>query len=317
MSQGELHIVANCAKRKSARPAAALQFRHFGNEGDDLAERWLDVVASTLPKLSAVDLYRGNHWSVVRQLPALARTRGWSQATLWVASAGLGLIPADTPVAPYSATFAPHDPDSVVRGIPASERKDSTSNWWRALAAARARNIGRPATVASLVERDASASIMVLLSPAYLIALGDDLREAASKLTDRSRMVVISSAAARIAAGDLEITESGASLQLSLGGPLAALHARAARHVLDTVGPEAWSTDAARRALAALVSLKGDTMYSGARRCDSDVRRFISRALASPTPPACSTLLAQFRSTGYACEQHRFRRLYLEVARHG
>lgn len=318
MPPGELHIIANCAKRKSAAPPRALHLGHHGRRAGDLAVRWLDVVASTeATRLPATDLYQGNHWSVVRQLPALALERGWPRVTLWIASAGLGLIAANARVAPYSATFAPHDPDSVVRGVPASERTASASNWWRALATARARRSRRPTTVAALVARDPSVSIAVLLSPPYLGALAEDLREAAAQLADPRRMVVISSAAARPAAGDLELAESGAALQFSLGGPLAALHARAARHVVQTVAPETWSTAAARRALASLVSVAPRSADGGARRTDAEVRRFIARALASRTPPACSPLLAQFRASGYACEQHRFRRLYLELVGHG
>lgn len=318
MPGGELHIIANCAKRKSAPTPEMLRLGSQQRRDDGLPTRWLNAVASTsTTRMRAEDLYQGNHWSVVRQLPALARVRGWSRVTLWVASAGLGLVAADTQVASYSATFAPHDPDSVVRGVPPSERTASAAAWWRALAAARARSSRQPTTIAALVARDPSVSIAALLSPPYVGALADDLREAASQLVDPKRMVVISSAAAEKDAGELELARSGAALQPSLGGPLAALHARAARHVLQALGPDTWSTDAARHALATVATNKCRTAQGGARRSDADVRRFIARALASRTPPACSPLLEQFRASGHACEQHRFRRLYLELAARG
>jgi hypothetical protein len=91
------------------------------------AAEWLRRLAETkCETVPAADLYAGAHWRAAREAAGLA-------GRAWVASAGYGLIPFDAPIHPYSATFAPGEPDSVVPPK-AKSRPADPADWWDALA---------------------------------------------------------------------------------------------------------------------------------------------------------------------------------------
>src|SRR5207247_1803168 len=80
------------------------------------AEAWLKRVRATeATHVPAESLYSGDHWQVVRSIQNDA-TRGGPRVSIWVCSAGYGLIPLRAQIASYAATFAPYHPDSITRG---------------------------------------------------------------------------------------------------------------------------------------------------------------------------------------------------------
>src|SRR5581483_11722789 len=91
------------------------------------AAGWLKLLrrgtAGTVP---AAELYLGDHWAVVRELATRPGVR------VWVCSAGYGLVSVESPLRPYSATFAAGEPDSVCVG--AEDVTATRRAWWRALA---------------------------------------------------------------------------------------------------------------------------------------------------------------------------------------
>src|SRR4051794_14410967 len=94
---------------------AELRLRQVaGGSASVRADRWWRRLtghgSETVP---AVDLYGGDHWSIAKTLPDVARANGF-EARLWVSSAGYGLVPADAKIRAYSATFATGQPDSVL-----------------------------------------------------------------------------------------------------------------------------------------------------------------------------------------------------------
>src|SRR5262245_42286208 len=114
-----LHVVVACTDRKRRLAGAPLRLGDV--RGPTLKERchaWWGALSRAPASLPARDLYAGDHWAIARSLPSIAQSRGFIPS-LWVASAGYGLVPADLLLAPYSATFAPDSPDSIVAGCAA------------------------------------------------------------------------------------------------------------------------------------------------------------------------------------------------------
>src|SRR5438445_13309175 len=109
-------ILASCTERKRLPAPRALRLRNVRHRiaGERAARWWQQLMHEQTETLPATDLYAGGHWSVVRRLPEVARTRGL-HPSLWVISAGYGLVAANARLRPYSATFAPGHPDSVSR----------------------------------------------------------------------------------------------------------------------------------------------------------------------------------------------------------
>src|ERR1043165_9541534 len=100
-----VHVVVSCKSRKIADIPRELHMSAI--PGTSLSERvasWTGrLSAHTCPTYMAGDLYAGDHWQVVRQLPASVGSQ--LTITLWVVSAGYGLVAFDMPLKPYSATF--------------------------------------------------------------------------------------------------------------------------------------------------------------------------------------------------------------------
>src|SRR5690606_19107620 len=118
--------------------------------------------STAIPLDAALDLYAGEHWSIVRRLPPVTAS-GQSPVTLWILSAGYGLIPAKAKVRPYAATFSSGHPDCV--GSNGERRR-----WWRTLTQWPGPKPGAPRSVEALARRDPNAAIVMAVSPPYLDA---------------------------------------------------------------------------------------------------------------------------------------------------
>src|ERR1700733_7385623 len=102
---GRLLIVASCTLSKTVVVPKQLRLRRFA-QGPKRLERWCQTLREMpVETASALDLYSGGFWSVIKELPDVARQRGFAP-TLSVASAGYGLASAEARLKPYSATFA-------------------------------------------------------------------------------------------------------------------------------------------------------------------------------------------------------------------
>jgi hypothetical protein len=150
------------------------------------------------------------------------------------------------------------------------------------------------------------------MSHAYFEACTDDLREAATHLTDPDRFAVIGPPRPGTPHEDLLVPVT-AKLRPVVGGSLHALHARAAAYLLASLAGAPVSRmqlqEAARLAIA---SAPADTSRRtpGVRLSDTAVRAYIGRHTQQGGLSSATVLLRQLREQGMSCEQSRFKRLY-------
>ena len=134
-TQDQLVIVASCTLRKKRDIPGALRFRRYArsSNGATPVDAWRTALQThDVESVPAARLYAGAFWSVVSELPAIARERGIA-ASLFVASAGYGLVSAEAELKPYSATFSP-GPDSVVaHPLDRDSRAQGLRDWWQKL----------------------------------------------------------------------------------------------------------------------------------------------------------------------------------------
>lgn len=302
------HVVVTCANRKRFPIQAALLARSLarlpvGRRAGEWVQRLSHTDAPTTP---ALDLYAGEHWSVVRSIPALAAAAR-RPISLWILSAGYGLISSAAPIRPYAATFCAGHADSVAsngtRGL-----------WWGALSAWSGPEPGAPRSLTQLAKRDPSASIVVAVSPPYLEACADDLAGAAAGLDEHAQLSVICTGASSKAPGD-HLLPGDARLQHVLGGTRQALNVRVLAHLIkEHRGP--LTHDNIAGALDTLLSQQPDLVrYDRARCSDAEVTSFIRTRLRVEPSLSRSRLLREFRNSGKACEQSRFAELFETVSR--
>lgn len=314
-------IVVPCTASKHVAPGG-LRLGQVAGREESIESRfhlWQAARSSAGNVSSVRDLYAGPRWQASMRIADSARGSGRA-ADLFVASAGLGLLPIAWPVPSYSATFSRGNVDSVVpAGLGVSEHRAAAREWWRLLTHRR-RSLKR---LVRKFER-----LVVVLSPDYLDAVSDDLVAA---------------------------VQSGASgvIVFATGSPthpsLRPVWVRVRRHLRETTEtrpvPLINGLDATLlQSTAALIVSKRLSAWSSAQQVqrfldqhadpnevtnefrarmgrrpstDDDVRSFVRAQLKTSRRSATSLLKAWREDEERRCEARRFNRLYAEVVKEG
>lgn len=315
-----LNIVVSCTYRKrrvgdasKLDPALHVRLADCSGSIESRADQWWDRLQSEkLPTLAAERLYAGEHWTMSLALAEAARSKG-VPTSLSVCSAGYGLVPVDTQLKPYSATFSP-GPDSVHRpDEDACSPSEANEYWWSLLSK---RSVGSgPRTITELHEAKRGSRLIVVASERYLRALREDLL--AGGRMDPDRVLVVSSGyPERDELADL-LLPADARLQSRVGGVRQALNARLA-HLAISEQKKDEGFDAVRRRFRRRLARAPELeKFDRTPMTDTNVRRFlkarIREQIKQGVRPAHTPLLRELRDGGQACEQKRFRQLFLEV----
>lgn len=310
--RARLHVIASCADRKRSGFGEELRLRAFRDrDPEDRLQHWWRSLSMGGSRLPAQDLYVGPYWSTVRDLVTSRACRIFS-LSMWVASAGYGLVSSDAPLRPYSATFRPNAPDSVVR--PRDVGFDA-QKWWSALAALRLPRSRAPRSLVALAKSSPRSRLFVIGSPAYVSAMESDLEGALDVLGNPNRLLILS--------GDpgprSEVLSkcwlpSTARLLARVGGSLPALHARVARQILNEAPRYGLDSTTLRDRWTEIAERSPEAMKpQRSVSTDDEVKQFIRTALQQEPKLRHTRLLRDFRANGRACEQSRFRGLYQQV----
>ena len=188
MDRPRVNLLVSCSGRKTRPVSEHLRLGSLVNaDATTRVRTWVDRLSSVQEgKLAALALYAGDHWAVAKSCSSSEAFRGG--ANLWVASAGYGLMRADAPVAPYSATFSPGHADSV------SPRKSTRllQEWWRDVGAWDGPEPGTARSVEDLVLESPSDPLVVAASSDYLAAMERDILRARRHLESPELLLLIS-----------------------------------------------------------------------------------------------------------------------------
>lgn len=316
MSRG-INLVVTCTKKKLRPVRDTLQLRNVtpALPAESRASRWIERLKKASGNaVSPLSLYGGDHWSVVREL-ATKDLFGPTEIRIWVCSAGYGLIPLESRIHPYSATFAPGHPDSIACG-PASDAAETHAEWWERLAKWEGPSPQSPRTIADLARWFPDDLLLAVLSETYLLAAASDLRATVEHSARRpDRFAVLCSGVREFGVLTPHLLPSDARLQHKVGGVLASLNIRVARLLIDSTTPGEWSQKSLRVLLSAWLAEQPERVrYDREPMSDEDVRREIRRALKADPGVRPTPLLRRIRDSGRACEHSRFVRLFHETA---
>lgn len=301
-----VHIVVTCTSRKRQTVPAELHLRRTPGVGQPArASRWIQrlttAAAETLP---AEHLYAGEHWDIARYLPKHAP--GFSGATLWVASAGWGLITAQAPIRAYSATFTTRHADSVANDARGAQL------WWQELIAWPGPAPGSPRSLHGLVAGNPRDRVIIVLSQAYLAACETDLHAALTAARPGQVSLIAAGLISRPGLADWRLP-GDARLQHVVGGTRGALNVRIAADLLAAgLSDHLAMHDRLRKQLASAPAL---TVYEGRRLTDDEVLEFIEARRAIDPEVSRTRLLRELRASGRACEQARFGDVFAIAAR--
>lgn len=311
-----IHIIASCTDRKRVSVPDALKLR--GVKASDASERvslwWQRLISNTIgaEKLLGTDLYVGDHWSIVRSLPEIAASVGF-KPILWVASAGYGLVRADSWLRPYSATFATGHPDSVFRPSMTGATGRILQTWWKALAQHSGDYLDPRRSINHLAQDEPRSVFLFVGSPDYVMAVEEDWL-AASQEVRRPEQMVIVSISRRFHARPIgrHVVPCDARLQQHLGGARGSLHARLARKILSESREWPIRIDVLKARFERLLNRSRPLkIFAREPMTDEQVAEFIRIQRRQEPGISCSRLLRALRDSGRACEQSRFKGLHL------
>ncbi len=314
MKRPAINIVATCTKRKTVPAPRNLSLGRIRiNDPKARSDAWIDALnESTSATLLASELYCGDQWQVVRSLRQVGAQRG-IDVNIWVCSAGYGLIPADSYIHPYSATFSMDHADSVCR----TRRADRTAihtAWWSLLANWKGPMPEQPRSLAQLAGRFASQPLVVVASPTYIQAVQDDIISARKQLRSPDLLAIISAGAENLASLAENQIPCDSRFQHWLGGALMSLNPRIAREMLVWLKSNEWNLTRLKLYFATcLAKQPSRPRYERTQMSDEELRRFVLEESPKHPVPSASRLLRLLRDSGFACEQKRFGRIFEQI----
>lgn len=310
-----INVVVTCTKRKRLSPKRELQLRSVkGRSLEEKNKLWLQGLKRAAgKKVTARDLYAGDHWSVVRALDR-AVVESKLAVNIWICSAGYGLVGLDAKLHSYAATFAVGFPDSITRGMPKLDPRESAKEWWGFLTKWKGPTNGSPRSVAGLAKIHPHSPLLVVASPNYLTALEDDLLNAAKSLKGTGRLMIVTSASQRVSQLSEYCLPCSAVLQRVVGGARTSLNVRLARRLLEEIPADKFNHSTAQRKLVRLIRRQPKSERKPRQKTnDAAVERFIVEASKRDPRVGCDALLKRFRASGHACEYSRFRSLFRRI----
>ena len=307
-----LNIVVTCTKKKSVMPDAHMCLQDVPGRGlSTLVSSWIKRLKGFKGQtIRALDLYQGDHWQVAKSLVGINNPFGKSR--LWVCSAGYGLIPAECLIAPYSATFSTGHPDSVPERLEGGNK--DIVQWWKDVAKWSGPDPKEPRTITEIARQFPKSRILVAASNSYLQTMLEDLEIARNTLVKENHLVLFSGTGRVSNELSENLVDSDARMQGFLGGALMSLNARTLGWAIENSQETGLSPELIRKAISKKISnaIPVERM-NRTQLTDSEISEFIERQHQRGQPLIATSLLKLLRSTGFACEQKRFRKVLFQT----
>lgn len=308
-AQDTVNVVVTCALGKRGTAVPTLMVRNLARcDSHERSTEWARRVglAPQAECVRTLDLYKGEHWSVVRSIYAQSWPAQTRQVQLWIMSAGCGLLAPATLVPVYNATFTSGDQDSV------ANTSRARRSWWKTVCEIPLEGSSTPRTLSQLATRYPDAPLIVTASPGYLDAAADDLSTAALSMSSPELLTLLCRKGSLPGLLDAHKVYLSSHMRAALGGTLLAMNVRMLLVLLQGGGnlnkPHLdEQVDRFRSTCVPLVP------RSGCKVSDVAVREYISQRLASGRRLSASEALQGFRDAGSAVEQKRFQKLFRAV----
>ena len=262
--------------------------------------------------MPALNLYGGDHWviakSLINKYPNL-------NVNLWITSPGYGLINANDLITPYHATFSPNHPESVLTDHDLS-LSHANRNWWNLLQHWQPKGIHGPRSIAELASINPKNNMLIIGSARYMQLLRDDLSALFTIKSRHLENLYIISSGSNVRSGPLSanLLPSDQRLRQILGGGDTSLNIRVARLVLQLLSDGKTGFRTVESILREI--LEGIPNVPPVLRrkvTDIEISTFISNLLSEDRKVSKTYCLQQIRAQGIACQEKRFKRIFLEV----
>jgi len=292
-------VVTTCTRRKRVKPALGGTVGSLcRNEQAAVMRDWLEGLAALPAQTPASDLYAGRSFSLAKKAAAL------TGSPLFVVSAGLGLISADTRLPSYGLTVSKGNSESVASKV--AGRFDATS-WFSGLLGSEL------STSWTKVAGAGDGRVLLALTRPYAEMVSESLGRLDTNTLSRLRIFGTGLKDALPLALRQTVMPYDDRLNALLPGTRSDFAQRAMVHFVQSIAhlPLDRSGDAVAVA-SALAKAVAPVAVKRVQRTDAELLAIISGRLGPGA--SASRLLRQLRDEdGIACEQGRFGRLFREA----
>ena len=302
-----LSVITNCTNRKLVQPEPLLQASKLGRGSQDkLAIRWSQRIRNAHPVVLAGQLYGGR--AFLEAKTAAISTGG----SLWIVSAGLGLVAENKEVPSYNLTISPGSPDSLTNLV--STGHFCPQSWWKAI-----NRHKQPGSICKLVRKHPKEAFLLAVSSRYLTLISDDLLALRRSELNRIRLVgppLSTPMPDELRQVLMPYDDRLESRRLGISGTRGDFAQRAARHFATEIwckNPEAKSEEHASAVHQILSTVRSRTIPTRVKKTDLQIRALI-RKHWQQLDGRSGKMLRFFRDgLLIACEQKRFSNLFNEV----
>lgn len=293
-------VLTPCSARKQKLPIGILDAsRQRVGPQNEVVRAWITSLVSAKGQVPAQDLYQGASFS------RLQRVAASFSCSLFVVSAGLGLVAGTTRVPAYDLTLSPSAPTRIQARI--TDRFDPAA-WWQQIQTGR---------FASPLEAIATGQgrILIALTKPYAQLIGVALAQLSPAVIQRLRIFGSSLEHFLPTTLRAQIMPYDARLDVVAPGTCLDFSSRALTHFAALIATQSLqgAADDAARVCAALAPTPVPQSIRRPKASDEELLRriapFVQRGL-----PSTSALRELRKCFGIACEQSRFRRLYESVS---
>lgn len=272
-----------------------------------VTDQWLSLVQASSYCCSADNLYGGRGFK--EALSTVETNRYW----LWIISAGLGLINAQTVVPAYNLTVTPDNTHSIQSRI--SGRPFCARSWWSNLNT-RLRG-GRD--LAALVRSSPHSTVVITLSVAYANLVSSDLMQLAAHELNQIRIVgptSVESLPEPLRPCWMPYDTRFDGPDSPLPGTRADYPQRVARHFVTMIergGSEASLVDHRAGVSAFMQELAPPVRVERVRMDDDSIRSVIREHWEDANGSSTRMLRILRDNKGIRCEQGRFARIFRDL----
>jgi hypothetical protein len=289
-------IVTICTRRKkaeAAREATAVSLP-VGKQMK-VGAAWLKRLEALPASAPANEIYSGRAFAIARQAAEAINGR------LYVASAGLGLVPGSRKIPAYGLTVSRSDPDSVAHRI--SDELDA-SDWFEAML------MGPYSDSWSKLAGAGSGRILLALTNSYAAMIGPSLAALPATMRTRLRFFGPSLAEALPSSLAPNICPCDSRIDTIMPGTKSDLPQRCMLHFVRVIGDRLGGCESDfTKFKASFKGIKRPARPVRPRQTDQQILKLINVHLKSGAGMV-RTLRAIRHDHGVACEQARFTRLY-------
>jgi hypothetical protein len=201
--------------------------------------------------------------------------------------------------------------DSVLCG---KVDRASLRKWWNLLCGWRESKGESVASITGIARNYPNEPIIAAISADYLKAVTDDLSQARAALSDPRLLLVISAGSKPKGILQENILPADARLEGLFGKSRLTLNSKIAEWVLSNFAADELRTNSVSERLEKMIqNLPPSTYPNREKSSDAEVLDFLENKLQSGERTSYSVLLRDYRASGRACEQRRFRGLFKKL----